>query len=331
MIDWTTPQFLDLPDLRMAVYMAGPEDSAQPPIILCHGFPEIAYSWRAIVGPLAQAGYRVIVPDLRGFGDTGPALSDQGHAEDVALYDMPHLCHDMAHLLDAIGAETAIFAGHDWGGIFMWQLPFYTPSRIAALIGVNTPFIPRLNSDPIEAFRGALGEDFYIVAFQNFGVAESVLEADIPRALRCFYRVPAPADATPVTPGPEWDNFALLKILGTDETKWPGAPLLQGPDFDHYVAAYERSGFRGGINYYRNFSRNWELSAGFEQKTDVPSLMISAENDPFLTPAMADGMPKYVTDLERHTIPNCGHWTQMERPEALSGHMLDWLARRFPV
>lgn len=321
---WPEEKYIELPDLTMAYWEAGTPSPSRPSIILCHGFPEIAYSWRYILPEIAAAGFHVIAPDQRGFGKTGQPHNDPQTADGVALYDMPHLCGDMAHLLDALGLERAVFAGHDWGGIMMWQLPFYYPERIAGLIGVNTPFIPRLTLDPIDAFRAALGDDMYIVAFQKYGIAEAKLDADIARALRCFYRT----GAGPQTEQP-WSHFELLNILDLDEATWPGKPLLSAADFAVYEEAYTQSGFRGPINWYRNFSRNWELSASFEQKVSMPSLMISAENDGFLPPSMAEGMGKYVDDLEKHIIPNCGHWTQNERPAELNALMIDWLTRRF--
>ena len=330
MINWDEPEFLQLPDLRMAVYQAGTPNSGKPSVVLCHGFPEIGYSWRHIVAPLVEAGFHVVVPDQRGFGYTGQAFSDAGDAASVPLYDVAHLCGDLSALLNALNVEKAIFAGHDWGGLVTWQLPFYHPDRIAGLIGVNTPFIPRLAQDPIAAFRNAMGDDFYIVAFQEHGMVEAVMDSDPARALRCFYRGSNPTETQGVPElGPGWENFAILKILESDEATWPGKQLLAPADFDHYHRAYARSGFRGGVNWYRNFTRNWEMSANFEQKVDVPSLMICAEHDTFLPPSMAENMPKYVADLETHLIRACGHWTQNEKPQELADLMSDWLVRRF--
>lgn len=329
-IDWNAPRYLDLPDLRMAVFEAGAPRDDRPSVVLCHGFPEIAYSWREIVPPLVEAGFHVIAPDQRGYGHTGAAASDKGDAESVALYDMPHLTGDLAAMLDALGVEQAVFAGHDWGGIVIWQLPFYHSARVAGLVGVNTPFIPRLQMKPIDAMRAAMGDDMYIVAFQEFGHAEAQMEADVGHALRCFYRKSGSIDSADKTPpGAEWENFKLLKILAMGEESWPGEVLFPPDVFAHYEAAFTRSGFRAPINWYRNFNRNWELAADFEQKIDVPSLMICAADDRVLPPSMAEGMPKYVGDLETHIIENCGHWTQNEQPEKLAGHMTDWLTRRF--
>ena len=188
MIDWHAPKYIDLPDLRMAVFEAGTPRNDRPSIVLCHGWPELAYSWRHIIAPLVAAGFHVLVPEQRGYGYTGAALNDAGDETGIALYDMPHLCGDLAHLLDACNLDKAVFVGHDWGGFLIWSMPFYHPDRVAGLVGVNTPYIPRLSIDPIEAFRAALGEDFYIVQFQDYGKAEAVFEADIDRTLRFLYR-----------------------------------------------------------------------------------------------------------------------------------------------
>ncbi len=329
MIDWNAPTYLDLPDLRMAVFEAGEIRQDRPSMVLCHGWPEVAYSWRKVVPLLVAQGWHVIVPEQRGFGFTGKALNDDGDEAGVPLYDIAHLTGDMAHLLDAYGLETAIFAGHDWGGIMMWQLPFFQPERIAGLIGVNTPFIPRLSADPIVLFREAFGDDFYISMFQDYGRAEAVLDKDPALPLRCLYRQSARTEGADTPPSEAWERVELLNMLKEDEADWPGVALFEAEDFQYYVDAYTRAGFRGGINWYRNFTRNWQLTEGIEQRVPHPSLMICASDDRVLPPSMAEGMPDYVTDLETHIIEDCGHWTQNEQPEQLSALMLDWLTRRF--
>lgn len=329
-IDWQTPSYLELPDLRMAVFEAGEKRADRPSLVLCHGWPEMAYSWRKIVPLLVAQGWHVIAPDQRGYGFTGTALSDSGDARGVALYDMAHLTGDLAHLLDAMDIEKAIFTGHDWGGFVIWQLPFHHPDRVAGLIGVNTPFIPRLSDEPIKLFRAAFGDDFYISVFQDYGRAEAVFDADPAKLLRLLYRRATAAGDTPATPPrPEFERIELLNMLQIDEAEWPGVALLEGDDFAYYVDGFKRSGFRGGINWYRNFTRNWELSVDFEQKIDHPSLMLCAADDRVLPPSSAEGMPAYIADLETHIIHDCGHWTQNEQPEKLANLMLDWLARRF--
>ncbi len=317
------PHYVKTNGLDMAVYEEGPKDGV--PVILCHGFPEIAYSWRHQLPALAKAGFRAIAPDQRGYGNTGGPKGQDA----VPLYDMEHLTGDLVGLLDALGLEKAIFAGHDWGGMVVWQMPLRHPDRVAGVIGVNTPFIPRAPMDPIEGMRLVFGEDMYIVYFQKYGEADKLLDADVARSMRFWYRKSgmtlAEYDARPA----EEKKLAFIKGFQADESTWGGDVLLTQEELDTYVRAFEKSGYTGGINWYRNFSRNWRETEGQEQKVNVPGLMISAADDFVLRPSMADGMEQYVPDLEKHIIPNCGHWTQSEQPEALNRLMVDWLKRRF--
>lgn len=330
MIDWTAPDYVDLPGLHMALFEAGEKRDDRPSLVLCHGWPEIAYSWRHVVPLLTEQGWHVLVPEQRGFGRTGKALDDAGDETGVPLYDIQHLTGDMAHLLAARGVEQAVFAGHDWGGIMIWQLPFFQPDCVAGLIGVNTPFIPRLSDDPIKLMRQAYGDDFYIVMFQDYGRAEAVFDADPAKLLRMMYRKGGLDEDTPTAlPSEAWTRVELLNMLKDDETLWPGTALFEPDDFTYYVDAFTRSGFRGGINWYRNFTRNWQMSEGIAKHVPQPSLMICAADDRVLPPSMADGMPAYVPDLETHIIDRCGHWTQNEQPQQLAALMLDWLTRRF--
>ncbi len=317
------PRYVRTNGLDMALYEQGPADGV--PVILCHGFPELAYSWRHQLPALAAAGFRAIAPDQRGYGNTGGPKGKDA----VPLYDMEHLTGDLTGLLDALGLEKAVFCGHDWGGIVVWQMPLLHPERVAGVIGVNTPFMPRPPLDPIGGMRHVFGEDMYIVYFQKYGEAEKILDADIPRSMRFWYRKSGMTlsqyDALPASQ----KNLAFLKGYQAPEETWGGKPLLTPEEFGYYIRAFEKTGYEGGINWYRNFTRNWERSAGLTERVDVPALMISAADDYVLRPSMADGMEKYVPDLEKHVIPDCGHWTQSEQPEALNRNMIDWLKRRF--
>ena len=317
------PHYVDTNDIRMAVYEQGPKDGVA--VVMCHGFPEIAYSWRHQLPAVAAAGFRAIAPDMRGYGYTGGPKGKDA----VPLYDVAHLTDDLAGLLDALGLDKAIFAGHDWGGIVVWQMALRHPDRVAGVIGVNTPFMPRGPVDPIAGMRMAFGEDMYIVFFQNFGVAEKIFEKDVARTMRFWYRKSpmklADFDKLPA----DQKNFSFLKSFETDESTWIGEGLLTAEELDYYTRAFQKSGFEGGINWYRNFTRNWEMSEGQTQKVDAPSLMISAADDIVLRPELAIGMEQYVPDLEKHIIPDCGHWTQSEKPQELNALMVDWLKRRF--
>lgn len=317
------PYYVKTNGIDMAVYEEGPKDGV--PVVLCHGFPELAYSWRHQLPALAKAGFRAIAPDQRGYGNTGGPKGPEW----VPLYDMKHLTDDLAGMLDALGLEKAIFAGHDWGGIVVWQMALRHPDRVAGVIGVNTPFIPRAPIDPIEGMRAVFGEDMYIVYFQKYGEADALLDKDVARSMRFWYRrsgmTLAEFDARPASE----KNLAFLKGFAADESLWPGKVLLNDEELAYYTAAFKKAGFTGGINWYRNFSRNWKDSEGLVEKVSVPSLMISAADDIVLRPSMADGMEQFVPDLEKHVIPDCGHWTQSEQPEALNRLMVDWLKRRF--
>ncbi|HAT08899.1 MAG TPA: epoxide hydrolase [Rhodobiaceae bacterium] len=329
MIDWHNPSYFDLPDLNMAVFEAGERSTDIPSLVLCHGWPELAYSWRKVVPILVEAGLHVIVPEQRGFGMTGKALSDAGDESGVPLYDVTHLTGDLVHLLDKMDIEKAIFTGHDLGGFVIWQMPFFHSARTAGLIGVNTPYVPRLSDDPIKLFRAAFGDDFYIAAFQEYGRAEGVFDADPAHILRMMYRKSGRLEVATELPGDSWERVELLNMLKGPEDKWPGVPLFDDTDFQYYVDSFKHAGFRGGINWYRNFSRNWQNSEGMEQKINHPSLMICAADDRVLPPRLAEGMPIYIDDLETHIIDACGHWTQNEQPEQLAALMKDWVLRRF--
>jgi epoxide hydrolase A/B len=293
------------------------------PVVLCHGFPELAWSWRHQLGPLAAAGYRAIAPDMRGYGRTERPAQ-------VADYDMVHLCGDLAGLLDALGIERAVFCGHDWGGAVVWAMPRLHPGRVAGVIGVNTPDRPRPPADPVAIFRKRLGERMYMVVFQQPGVADALFGADPARALRFFFRRHRIPPAVLDDPALQPRLLALVDAFAKPEAEWAGAPLLGADELAVYVRAFSETGFTGGLNWYRNLTRNWELSAGWPPRIEVPCLMISAEHDIVLRPSMAEGMEALIPDLERHVIADCGHWTQAEQPEALNRLMLDWLRRRFP-
>jgi pimeloyl-ACP methyl ester carboxylesterase len=320
MVDLPEPTMIKTNGIDMAVYEAGPKEGL--PVVMCHGFPELAYSWRHQIPALAAAGFRAIAPDQRGYGLTS-------RPENVRDYDMPHLTGDLAGLLDALGLKKAIFCGHDWGGLIVWQMPIYHPDRVAGVIGVNTPFLARPPIDPIMGMRAMFGENMYIVYFQKPGLADAALAQNVEKAFRFFMRKNGVSAAEYAKLPKEARNLELINAIQADESMWPGEPLLTPAELKVFVDTFTRTGFTGGINWYRNMTRNWELSGTMEQKVHVPGLMIMAEDDIVLSPAMADGMERFVPDLERVLIKHCGHWTQQEHPEETSAAMIDWLKRRF--
>ena len=328
LIDQMPPvQHAQVNGIDMAYYEVGPRQGV--PIVFCHGFPELAFSWRHQLKAFEAAGRWAIAPDQRGYGGTS-------RPEAVTDYDMAHLTGDLVALLDHLGVEKAIFCGHDWGGIVVWQMPLLHPDRVAGVIGVNTPFMQRPPADPIAIMRARFGEQMYIVHFQKPGEADGVLNGDPRKAMDFFMRSPA-ADAPPVGSGlsggeDEQNTFALIEILKMYDPAWDPRPLfLTDAEFEAFVESFERTGFTGGINWYRNFSRNWEASANLPTRIDgVPCLMVMAEKDAVLPPSAADGMEEVIGDLEKQLVTDSGHWTQQEQPGAVNRILLDWLDRRFP-
>jgi len=317
--------------IRMGYYEAGPVTDT-PPLVLCHGWPEMAFSWRHQIKALAAAGIRVIAPDQRGCGATvGP--------DAVEGYDLEHLSADLVGLLDHLKIEKAIFVGHDWGGFIVWQMPLRHPSRVAGVIGVNTPHTPRAPVDPIQIFRKRFGERMYIVQFQDpAGGADAIFERHVEQTFDCFMRKPMPqAKAEGSSAGPSAGiggaatlNLAFPQIVAAYNAKNdPRTPILSAEEMQVFIDTFKQSGFTGGINWYRNMTRNWERSADLDHTVRVPALMMMAENDAILPPSAADGMEKIVPDLEKYLVRDSGHWTQQEKPEIVSGKIIQWRRTRF--
>ncbi len=330
MIEMPPLQFAKVNGIRMGFFEAGPKSDA-PPLVLCHGWPELAFSWRHQIKTLSAAGLRVIAPDMRGYGSTD-------RPEPVEAYDLECLTGDLVGLLDHLEIDKAIFVGHDWGGFVVWRMPLMHRARVAGVVGINTPHSRRAPVDPIQIFRKRFGDSMYIVQFQNPGhEADSIFAANVEKTFDFFMRAPfksrppaAPGPAEAGIGAPPKLNLAFPQIVAAyDPERDPRAPLLTPDEMRVYVDTFRRTGFTGGINWYRNFTRNWEASANLSDIVDVPSLMIMAEHDAVLPPSAADGMEAIVPDLEKHLIRDCGHWTMQEKPEEVSATILDWRRRRF--
>jgi pimeloyl-ACP methyl ester carboxylesterase len=306
------PRFVRANGLRLAVY----EQGAGVPVVFSHGFPELAYSWRHQLPALAAAGFRAIALDQRGYG-----ASDRPEA--VEAYDIARLTGDLVGLLDALGLERAVFCGHDWGGMVIWSLGQLHPSRVLGLIGVNTPFMPRSPKPPIALLTEMMGPEHYIVHFQKQGDADARLAKDVRRVFEVIMRRGIKLADLDLSRGIQ--NLAAA----VEEGRMLGQPLLSDAELDVFVRAFERSGFTGGINWYRNMDRNWRLTEHVPQTLQVPSLMVMAEDDFALPPALAEGMEARVAPLEKVLIRDCGHWTQQERPAELNRILVDWLRRQF--
>ena len=325
-------RYADTNGITMAYYEVGPRRGV--PVIFCHGFPELAFSWRHQLRAFEAAGRWAIAPDQRGYGLTsrpGP----------VDAYDIVQLTGDIVGLMDQLKIDKAVLCGHDWGGVVVWQAPLRHPDRIAGVIGLNTPFMGRAPADPIEIMRRRFGPDMYIVNFQKPGEADAILAADVGKTMSFFMRRPLPG-APPATgglsagslgeaPREGESTFALVKMLQAYDPAFDPRPtFLTDEETAAFVETFQRTGFTGGVNWYRNFTRNWRLGEGVADKVAVPSLMVMADKDAVLPPSAADGMEAFVPDLEKILIADCGHWTQQERPGAVNDALLGWLGKRFP-
>ena len=298
--------------LEMAVY----EQGEGPAVIFLHGFPELAYSWRHQLPALDDAGFRAIAPDLRGYGRTSapPCVAD---------YRISELIADVHSLLDALGLEQAAFVGHDWGALILWHMAMLAPQRIERMIILNIPHYPRLPVDPIGVMRERFGDDFYIVNFQDSDEADRLFASDPARLIdRLMRKNQLTREQFEQLP-PEHQVISLIRTMQQPQAS--GDPLLTSEELNYYAAAFAASGFTGPINWYRNWTHNWEQLEGLDHVVDIPTLFIGAHNDVVIRLEHIEGMKPLVSDLSIHML-DCGHWTQQEKPAEVNRLIVDWLS-----
>ena len=295
-----------------------------PLVVLCHGFPESWYSWRHQIPALAEAGFRVVAPDQRGYGTSDAP-------EDIAAYSILHLTGDIVALVRALGEEQAVVVGHDWGSPVAWALAQMRPDMFRAVASLSVPFAGRAPWPPIHAMRQRFGDRFfYQIYFQTPGVAEHELQHDIPVTMRKILygasgAIERSGGSFSVEGAPPASSYMLDRMPdpGDDLPAW-----LTAQDIDAYVAAFTKSGFRGGLNWYRNIDHNWVLTAAFDgMKIEQPALFVAGDRDvvPFGDEA-EQRMRAVVTDLRDVVVlPGIGHWTQQEAPDAVNEALLGFL------
>jgi pimeloyl-ACP methyl ester carboxylesterase len=317
MVPTSTERLVETNGVQLRVVEAG--DRRAPTVLLAHGFPELAYSWRHQIPALAEAGYHVLAPDQRGYG--GSSRPDA-----IDAYDIHQLTADMVGVLDDVGVERAVWIGHDWGAVVVWNAPLLHPDRVAAVAALSVPALPRAQVPPTQAFRKIVGENFfYILYFQEPGVADAELDGDPARTMRRMLG----GLQTPADPGAAMRMVAAGPEGFIDRLPEPdGLPAWLSPDeLDHYVSEFSRTGFTGGLNWYRNFDRNWETTAEFaDTKIAVPSLFVAGTADPVLAFTRTDRATEVISGPYRQVmIDGAGHWLQQERPDEVNAILLDFL------
>jgi pimeloyl-ACP methyl ester carboxylesterase len=301
MIDFPEPTLIAVNGVELEVFEAGPRRAGRA-IVLCHGWPEHAYSWRHQMSALAGAGYHVIVPNQRGYGNSSRPAS-------VTAYDIAHLTGDLVALLDHYGYEDATFVGHDWGAFVVWGLTLLHPSRVNRVVNLSLPYQERGERPWIEVMEEMLGSDFYFVHFNRQpGVADAVFDENTHRFLRNLYRT---------EPG--------IPTVDLAHAQTPrGEPLMSDGELAVFVSAFATSGFRGGINWYRNLDRNWHLLADVDPIIRQPTLMIYGDRD---TVRRSARLAEFVPNVDVVSL-DCGHWIQQEKPEETNQAILTWLDQR---
>lgn len=306
--DFPEPTLVSVNGVELEVFEAG-RDNAGKPIVLCHGWPEHAFSWRHQVPALAAAGYHIIVPNQRGYGNSS-------RPTEVTAYDIEHLSGDLTALLDHYGYEDATFVGHDWGAMVVWGLTLLHPQRVAGVINLSLPYQARGEKPWIESMEEVLGGDFYFVHFNRQpGVADAVLEENTFRFLRNLYR----KNEAPGEPQP---GMAMINLAHAETPR--GEPLMSDSELSVFVSAFETSGFTGGINWYRNLDRNWRILADVDPIIHQPALMIYGDRDPI---AESERLAEFVPDVEVVHL-DCGHWIQQEKPDETNRAILKWLEQQ---
>ncbi|MGY3617767.1 alpha/beta fold hydrolase [Bradyrhizobium sp. USDA 10063] len=306
------------------------EQGHGPFVLLCHGFPESWYSWRHQISALADAGFHVVAPDMRGYGK-----SDRPEAIDQ--YTMFHLVGDLVGLLDGLEASTAVIVGHDWGANIAWQAARMRPDRFRAIVSLSVPFRPRSPARPTSLMPQSADAQFYQLYFQEPGVAEAEFEKDPRLTLRAMLyggsgEGVAAIRASAATSGRAHGVGMVPRTGGWLPSSAPPLPSwLSEADLDVYAGEFARSGFRGPLNYYRNIDRNWELMAAFEgTKVTVPALYIAGDHDMVVAfPGAAEQIANMKQDVpllrEVQMLAGCGHWTQQERPAEVSAAVIEFL------
>lgn len=311
-------RYIDTNGIRMRIAEMG----SGPLVLLLHGWPESWYSWRRQISVLAAEGYHVVVPDMRGYGKTDAP-------EEIETYDIVHLTADVVGIVDALDEEMAVVVGHDWGAIVAWHCALLHPQRFRAVVAMSVPYGGRGEESLITTWKRTFGDNFfYILYFQEPGVAEAEFDHDPRGILSRLLTSPDTRREKPEVADPKMNAGGWIKRLGApmELPDW----LTEG-DLAYYVQEFTDAGFRGGINYYRNFHRNWEITPQLaDAKVRQPALFVAGARDLVIRgagePQLRELMGRAVNDLRDVILfPDAGHWVQQERPQETNAALIEFL------
>jgi pimeloyl-ACP methyl ester carboxylesterase len=292
-----------------------------PLVLLCHGWPELGYSWRHQLRALGEAGYHAVAPDMRGYGQTSAPA-------DIQAYSIFHLVGDMVGLVSALAERSCAIVGHDWGAPVAWHAALMRPDLFKAVVGMSVPLRERTRAYPVQLLRERGLHRYYWVYFQEPGVAEANFERDITLTFRRLL-------FTASGDGPlDRKSWLVAQDAGLIEQMNEPAALpawLRESDIDAYAREFTRTGFRGGLNWYRNIDRNWELTAPYQDaRIEQPALFLAGTREPMLEgrrgQVSLDEMARLVPRLRVQRIEGAGHWLQQERPAEVNDALLAFLS-----
>lgn len=323
------PVYVNNKGVRLAVYRDGPDVGVadKPPIIFLHGFPELARSFRHQMAELAQAGFPVFAPDMRGYHRSDKPSGKENYA-------MSFMVSDVAAIMDYFHMQRAVFVGHDLGAFVLWALPFYMPDRVLGCASLNYPLFPFMKINPLWGMRLLFHRRMYMLLFQKEGRCEPILEADIERTMRFFMRKVGGYDTDKLDMSFQGKALNIIDQLQGPEENWVGEPLLDEKELQVYISTFREHGFTAPIHFYRNLRENWKdmkrfLVRGKLPVVEKPCLLITAEHDFCTPPRLAAGMHRRCTPYERVDLEGCAHWLQMEKPEEVSSTLKKWLQTYF--
>jgi pimeloyl-ACP methyl ester carboxylesterase len=314
-----THRFIETNGIRMHIAEAG----QGPLVMLLHGFPEYWYSWHHQLTALAEAGYHAVAPDQRGYGQTD-------RPEQIDQYTRLHLAGDIIGLLDVLGEQQMVVVGHDWGAFVAWDLALLRPDRVRGVSAMSVPYAARGPVSMLKGLQSILGNDFYMVYFQQPGVAEAELESDVRMTMRkLLYSASGDVSAanSATEPASQRPKGFLTGML--DPLTLPS--WLSEQEIDYNTSEFERTGFRGGLNWYRNLEKSWELMSAWANAPILPpALFIVGDRD---TVVKFPGMKETIANMrvsvpnlqETLWLPGCGHWTQLERPAEVNAALIQFL------